>query len=139
MKKFQIVIVSISFFFLLPAKPSSYSKELSKLQCGFTCHSNKKVLHRKMNDQSECTQCHSSDSVSLLAISNVEKKSSSSIQKPKKIRYQNMALIPAGEFIMGSDDRWDDESPEFTSKTNAFLIDIYEVTNSQYKKFVDKT
>ncbi|MDP7349475.1 MAG: formylglycine-generating enzyme family protein [Nitrospinota bacterium] len=139
MKKFQIVIVSISFFFLLPAKPSSYSKELSKLQCGFTCHSNKKVLHRKMNDQSECTQCHSSDSVSLLAIGNVEKKSPSSIQKPKKIRYQNMALIPAGEFIMGSDDRWDDESPEFTSKTNAFLIDIYEVTNSQYKKFVDKT
>lgn len=74
-----------------------------------------------MNDQPECTQCHSADNVSILAIRNVEKKSASSIQKTKKMRTLNMALIPAGEFIMGSDDRWDDEGPEFISKTNGFF------------------
>ncbi len=46
-----------------------------------------------MNDQSECTQCHSSDSVSLLAISNVEKKSSSSIQTPKENYYHNWITV----------------------------------------------
>ena len=41
----------------------------------------------------------------------------------------NMAFIPKGEFIMGSNDRWDDESPEFMAATNAYLIDLFEVTN----------
>lgn len=50
-----------------------------------------------------------------------------------------MVLIPAGKFIMGSNDRWDDESPEFLAKTNSFLIDIHEVTNAMYKLFVDDT
>ncbi|MFQ5673578.1 MAG: formylglycine-generating enzyme family protein [Nitrospinales bacterium] len=50
-----------------------------------------------------------------------------------------MAFVPAGEFIMGSNDRWDDESPEHIASTGAFFIDIYEVTNRDYKKFVAAT
>ncbi len=50
-----------------------------------------------------------------------------------------MVFIPAGEFIMGSNERWKDESPEFINRTNAYLIDRYEVTNSNYKRFVDAT
>lgn len=50
-----------------------------------------------------------------------------------------MVYIPAGEFIMGSNDRWDDESPEHIALTEAFYIDLYEVTNAKYKEFVEAT
>ena len=50
-----------------------------------------------------------------------------------------MVLIPAGEFIMGSDNRLPDEGPEHKVILDAFYIDIYEVTNLQYKKFNDAT
>ena len=50
-----------------------------------------------------------------------------------------MVYIPAGEFIMGSNDRWDDEAPEFISFTDAYFIDLYEVTNQDYQKYVAET
>jgi formylglycine-generating enzyme required for sulfatase activity len=49
-----------------------------------------------------------------------------------------MVLIPAGEFQMG--DSLDGMSlalPVHTVYLDAFYIDIYEVTNAQYKKFMD--
>ena len=50
-----------------------------------------------------------------------------------------MVLIPAGEFQMGSNDSDadDDEKPVHTVHVDAFYMDIYEVTNAQYKQFVD--
>lgn len=51
----------------------------------------------------------------------------------------DMVLIPAGEFIMGSDDRLPDEGPEHRVSLPAYYIDRYEVTNLQYKKFNDAT
>ena len=50
-----------------------------------------------------------------------------------------MRLIPAGEFEMGSNDGNDNEKPVHTVYLDAFYIDIYEVTNAQYKKFMDAT
>jgi len=52
-----------------------------------------------------------------------------------------MILIPAGEFIMGSPEgeSWYDEYPQHTVFLNAFYIDKYEVTNAQYKLFMDAT
>jgi formylglycine-generating enzyme required for sulfatase activity len=73
---------------------------------------------------------------------------------------QGMVLIPAGEFIMGSnkaedDTKWReanalnpygfndklyvDEHPEHTVTLPAFLMDKYEVNNAQYRKFVVAT
>lgn len=52
---------------------------------------------------------------------------------------EGMVYIPAGEFIMGTNERWDDEGPEHVLYLEAFFIDKYEVTNEQYKKFVDAT
>ena len=51
----------------------------------------------------------------------------------------DMMFIRAGEFWMGSDDNdaEDDEKPRHTIYLDAFHIDKYEVTNAQYKKFVD--
>ena len=48
----------------------------------------------------------------------------------------DMVLIPAGEFQMGSNDNTD-EKPIHTVYIDAFYIDKYEVTNAQYKAFVD--
>lgn len=50
-----------------------------------------------------------------------------------------MVLIPAGEFQMGSNDVNRDEKPIHTVYIDAFYIDVYEVTNAQYKKFVRAT
>ena len=50
-----------------------------------------------------------------------------------------MVLIPAGNFRMGSNDAaaYSDEKPVHTVYVNSFYIDKYEVTNEDYKKFVD--
>lgn len=51
-----------------------------------------------------------------------------------------MALIPAGEFIMGSSDTDtmadDDEKPQRTVYLDSFYIDVYEVTNARYRECV---
>ena len=51
----------------------------------------------------------------------------------------SMALIPGGEFIMGSNERWDDEAPEYIESVDKFYIDRYEVTNAEYEKFTYDT
>lgn len=50
---------------------------------------------------------------------------------------EGMVLIPAGEFQMGSNDGEFDEKPVHTVYVDAFYMDAYEVTNAQYKEFVD--
>ncbi len=54
---------------------------------------------------------------------------------------ETMVLIPAGEFQMGDhlNESWDHERPVHTVYLDAFYMDIYEVTNAQYQKFVDAT
>ena len=61
------------------------------------------------------------------------------INLPQKIGNDgaSMVQIPAGEFQMGSNDGNDDEKPVHAIYLNAFYIDRYEVTNAQYKKFMD--
>ena len=49
---------------------------------------------------------------------------------------EGMALIPAGEFQMGSVDGDDDEQPVHTVYVDAFFMDEHEVTNLEYKRFV---
>ena len=52
---------------------------------------------------------------------------------------EGMVLIPAGTFQMGSEnaDARDDEQPVHTVHLDAFYMDKYEVTNAQFKAFVD--
>ena len=50
----------------------------------------------------------------------------------------NTVLIPAGEFQMGGNDKaFDGESWIHTVYVDAFYMDVYEVTNAEYKMFVD--
>ena len=52
---------------------------------------------------------------------------------------EGMVLIPAGSFLMGSDDEltWGNARPVHTVHLDAFFMDKYEVTNAEYKEFVD--
>lgn len=50
-----------------------------------------------------------------------------------------MVLIPAGKFIMGTNDRLPDEGPQHTVYLKAFYIDKFEVTNLQYAEFSNAT
>lgn len=60
--------------------------------------------------------------------------------KPKN-QLPGMAYIPAGEFIMGSNQRGvqPDEKPERRVFLKGYYIDITEVTNREYKKFLEAT
>lgn len=52
-----------------------------------------------------------------------------------------MVLIPAGTFEMGGDNKQAsaDEYPKHTVQVSAFYMDATEVTNAQFKQFVDAT
>ena len=54
-----------------------------------------------------------------------------------KLGPTDMVWIPAGEFQMGSDSDTPDGKPKHPVTLKAFYIDQYEVTNAQYKAFVD--
>ncbi len=59
---------------------------------------------------------------------------------PERIRDTHgveMVLIPAGEFIMGSEDGMPDERPMRTVYLDAFYIDLTETTNGQYRECVE--
>ena len=59
---------------------------------------------------------------------------------PKRITGKDgtpMVFIPAGEFLMGSDEGEDNEKPVHTVYVDAFYMDVYEVTNAQFQKFLE--
>ena len=68
---------------------------------------------------------------------NLDKKKVRETEKSKIVDKDSMVLIPAGEFQMGSNDGEPDEKPVHTVYVDAFYMDVTEVTNVQYKKFVD--
>jgi len=51
----------------------------------------------------------------------------------------DVVCIPAGEFIMGSDNARSDERPQHQVYLDAFAVDRYKVTNAQYRRFLIST
>jgi len=47
--------------------------------------------------------------------------------------------VPAGSFVMGSDDWYPEEAPAHRVKVAGFLIDRYDVTNAEFRRFVAAT
>jgi formylglycine-generating enzyme required for sulfatase activity len=63
--------------------------------------------------------------------------------REEELSYENMVLVPAGEFQMGCDPKHsvglvcdDDSLPSHTVFLDDYYIDIYEVTNSKYSECV---
>jgi iron(II)-dependent oxidoreductase len=51
----------------------------------------------------------------------------------------DMVRIPGGTFTMGSNDGNSDEKPPHQITVNGFWMDVTEVTNTEFKKFVDSS
>ncbi len=58
-------------------------------------------------------------------------------QKPKEKTPTGMVRIPAGSFLMGSEDGENDEKPVHKVYIDAFYMDKYEVTVAQYQRFLN--
>lgn len=62
-------------------------------------------------------------------------------QRPKPFKMpdatEGMVFVPAGTFVMGSELGADDERPMREFYLDAFFIDRYEVTNSEYVEFLN--
>lgn len=110
-------------------------------ECG-QCHAGADHRAYAVKSDSHCTTCHESkeprhdepqDSTS------VQTRTPIATDKQVSAEPNPMVLIPAGEFIMGSDNRLPDEGPQHKVTLKAYWMDVYEVTNQQYKKFIDTT
>jgi formylglycine-generating enzyme required for sulfatase activity len=153
----QKLIFTLSIL-LAFTKPSFAFEEFGEIrkQCQSTCHQAEHIEKSRQDKLSkpECRSCHvginyvSSPSmnrkpsgllVKSLIQTTVSTTKSTKAEQASSSPLKGMALIPKGEFVMGSNERWDDEAPEHISSTNAFNIDLNEVTNSDYKKFIVAT
>jgi len=63
---------------------------------------------------------------------------SSPIDHPPEL-LSMMVYIPAGEFLIGSNEGAEDQKPLKKLFIDAFYIDLYEVTNERYRTFVEET
>jgi formylglycine-generating enzyme required for sulfatase activity len=159
---FLIVILTWGFGSPLTANPFEKMGPLRK-ECSTICHKVENILQAKRSKftQPECKTCHKGlpkkivlSPFSIPQLARITSNNSGllksliqttpNLQSKKTVLKEGndssrMAYIPAGEFIMGSNERWDDEAPEHISTTEAFYIDFNEVSNSDYKVFVDAT
>ena len=73
--------------------------------------------------------------------SSLGEKDSSTLNAKNKISHLGMVYIKAQTFLMGADDQEGrvDEYPQHKVQLDDFWIDATEVTNAQFKKFVDAT
>lgn len=58
-------------------------------------------------------------------------------QSPSPTTPEGMVFIPGGKFVMGRNDGESDEGPAHEVEIKPFFLDAQEVTNRDYKKFVD--
>jgi len=138
----------------LPGRAAAFPElGASSLKCQSTCHKAENIAAMKADRfaQERCKSCHvGAPAGPLVPASHLSPKEAPRLKPvlaggarktPAEGQGANpgMALVPAGEFIMGSNERWDDESPEHVASTDAYYIDIDEVTNADYRKFVAAT
>ena len=128
-------------------------------QC-LRCHEDKRELQTILfASVGTCNDCHGQgkalgrhQGVELKAVASALKPDSGPVPPDIGMRFplyprfsrlgdrpNEMVQIPAGEFIMGSDDRLPDEGPQHRVYLPAYWIDKFEVTNLQYKAFNDAT
>jgi len=91
----------------------------------------------KMSDTLTCCSSNLPARPFLQATDTTQNKSESST----KSSHDDMVYIPGGSFVMGGDSIWGrpDEFPRHKVKVSAFYIDKHEVTNAQFRAFVEAT
>ena len=164
-RRYMWLEIFTALIILSSVSPSLAYKDLidpktPKMTCDTSCHLPENIIRAKEEkfQKKECRACHSFEATAngnsqirpdkefLLAsnssqptMSSSDPSQSTKTTTPTQKNQDEMAFVPAGEFIMGSNERWNDESPEHINETRAFYIDYYEVTNEKYQKFVNNT
>jgi len=61
--------------------------------------------------------------------------------QPDSVSHEGMVWIPGGTYLMGAHDQdgREDEYPQHQVKVSGFWMDVTEVTNAQFKQFVEAT
>lgn len=160
MKTIYLIIIYLFTACVIYASTDDYHPETGEPKC-MTCHTPDRKFSIDYTRDDSCGDCHDSffskkftaidvryktdDINDKIYAVNINKNTDDKIQETKnKTKAVNkilkdMVLVPAGEFTMGSNDWWPKSSPEHKKILNTFYIDKYEVTNKQYKEFVDST
>lgn len=107
---------------------------VDKLKCDCGCNQLKRDEHDNLlkNERDD----------TLPMITDPNKQQSQLMQLMHDIDDTDMALIPAGEYIVGTNEPFfetDREAPERIVRLNEFFIDKYEVSNAEFSKFVTDT
>lgn len=140
---FTTTMLLILFALLFSEKPS-YSFEKDSLdtvmydlsKCD-NCHQLPENLMAHKDRKEECDQCHNPEGGKVQLASSPAAINSAKTARPKDL--ETMVFIPAGNFLQGSDTRLDDEGPIHNVYIEDYYIDKYEVTNTQYERFVRAT
>ena len=134
------ILLGILGWFMAEAAGASVSLP-SPADCG-QCHTETDYRAVAISNDSHCMSCHESKLPHLAASQSshtLNPITPASTESRLSAEPNPMTLIPAGEFIMGTDARLPDEGPQHKVTLAAYWIDLYEVTNQQYKKFIDAT
>lgn len=151
----MVVLLIIFHAPTLHAKTGDYDPITGIPRC-INCHKGDKKPSIDYRRDNSCLTCHSTklSNKFLLINSRYKKDIKNTIVKAVVVKdlenkssdvnkginfFDEMVYIPAGEFIMGSDDWWPKSQPEHKRYLKAFYIDKYEVTNGRYKRFIDAT
>lgn len=132
------LIIFLTFIYTSVSAESGGSDvipQFSEKKCRL-CHVTGKALPQ---DKMSCKQCHNvNDSLHSKRTEGMLKEKPDDLVHRSSLQIKHsMVVIPAGSFLMGSNDRLPDEGPEHTVTLPAYWIDKYEVTNRQYKVFND--
>lgn len=150
-----VFLGTLLFFNHAHASPDEYDPATGEPKCT-SCHTPDKRYSIDHTRDETCSECHTpglsdkyieindryreADAATLeqMAAANKTAKKNPPAKKDPGL-YSDMALVPAGEFYMGSNDWWPKSQPEYKANLRAFYMDKYEVTNKRYKTFVDST
>jgi len=151
MKPFHAALwMGLFFVLLFTIKSSAFTQPPQ----GFTvpcirCHQSDGASPASdYRNRPECAECHLPEKDQPHRISFVSNPTMLQrvIEPPATALPEETVFIPPGEFLMGDNSRPlsegegdPDESPEHTIYVSGFRMDKYEVTNSQYSKFVQAT
>ena len=131
--------------FAAPPNPHEGGAENGTLaECG-ACHVEPKKAPAAATLNTDCATCHGKAVAGLTPVTHLETKAREKgggirpdpiLARDAATITRDMLPVSGGPFILGDDSRHADEGPMQEWSVPAFLIDKYEVTNSDYHKMV---
>ena len=134
------MVLTVSCYFVLCCKSEPKEQEIEPVNSKTDCHpqSGRAAL---ILGQADTTLIRNVDGVSEL-VTDLEKQTSAKIETSKSNELPDgMVLIPGGTFTMGAVGNLTlpREYPRHPVKVSSFYMDAHEVTNAEFREFVQAT